>query len=80
MPRRGATSGLQTPNAVNVPDGGATEVSDLRRAEVRDVLRAPEVDSREVEDRGYQQGFASSTAVYRRRIALGILLRAFFLP
>ena len=49
------------------------------RAEVRDVLRALEADSREVEDRGYKQGFASPTTVYRRRIALGMLLRAVLL-
>ena len=49
------------------------------RAKARDVLRAPEVDSREVEDRGCQQGVAKPITAYRRRIALGMLLRAIFL-
>ena len=42
------------------------------------MLRALEVDSREVKDLGYQQGFASPTTAHRRRAALGQLVKAAF--
>ena len=71
--------GPANPNAINAPGGGVTEVVDLVRVKVRDVLRALEVDSREVGDRGYQQGFASPTTFHRRRIALGMRLWGAFL-
>ena len=48
--------GPANPNAIIAPGGGVTEVVDLVGAQVREVLRALEVDSREVQDRGYQQG------------------------
>ena len=72
-----ARSGLgpANSNAINTPGRGVTEVADLVRAKVRDVLRALEVDTREY---GYQQGFAGPTTVYRRQMALGVL-RAVFL-
>ena len=56
-----------------------TEEADLVRAKVRGVFRALELDSGEVKDRGYQQGFASPTAAQRRRAALCQLARACFL-
>ena len=71
--------GLQNPGVVNAPGGGVTEEADLVRTKFRDVLSALEVDSGEIEGRGYQQGFAIPTTVNRRRIALGSMLRAGFL-
>ena len=43
--------GPANPNAINAPGGGVTEVADL------------EVDSRELEDQGYQQGISSPVTV-----------------
>ena len=74
-----AELGPANPGVINAPGEGVTEEADLVRAKYRGVLRAPDMDSSEVEDRGYQQGFASPTAVYRRRAALGQLAQAAFL-
>ena len=55
--------GPTSPNEVNAPGGGVTAIASLVRGQVREVLHALEVDSREVVDQGYQQRFPTpSTA------------------
>ena len=60
------------------PGAGVTEEVDLVRTECRLVLHTLEVDSGEVKELSYQQGFASPTTAHRRRAALGQLVRAAF--
>ena len=76
-----ARSGLgpANPDEVNAPGGGVTENFGLVRAQDHEALLKLEVESSQVEDRGFQQGWPTSATVYQRRISLAMRLRASFL-
>ena len=69
--------GSANPNELKAPGGGVTEIVSLVRALVREAFL--EEISRQVEDRGFQQGWPTPATVYQRRISLGMRLRAAFL-
>ena len=78
-PRRGAVWGLQTLTRQTRRRGVSPQSPSRVRAKAHRALLALEVNSREVEERGFQQGICAPATIYKLRVSLGMQLRAAFL-